>query len=113
MNDGSTDSPTINQETGETSLVPDPNATVPDATRLQLAELMDPCSSAEFAEVLGKSPKTVVDWCQERAYTHIPCFRLGNRWYHRPTELIRWLNGIRSGHIEFRRRPRNSAKKRR
>ena len=70
-----------------------------------LDQLPDPCSSAELAVILGKSPKTVVDWCQERAYTHIPCFRLGNRWYHRLPELIRWLNGIKSGLIEFRRKP--------
>lgn len=79
----------------------------------QLSTLSDPCTSAELAAVLGKSPKTMVDWCQERAYTHIPCFRLGNRWYHRVPELIRWLNGIKSGHLKFRRRPRSSAKKRR
>jgi len=72
----------------------------------------DPCSSAELASVLGKSPKTIVDWCQERAYTHIPCFRLGNRWYHRLPELIRWLNGIKSGQVEFRRKPRISENRR-
>jgi len=77
----------------------------------RLSALPDPCSSSELAAVLGKSPKTIVDWCQERAYTHIPCFRLGNRWYHRPTELMRWLNGIKSGHVEFRRKPRNSAER--
>ena len=80
--------------------------------RVQLASLPDPCSSAELAAVLGKSPKTLVDWCQERAYTHIPCFRLGNRWYHRVPELIRWLNGIKSGLIEFRRKPRISEERR-
>jgi hypothetical protein len=79
---------------------------------LQLSELTDPCSSAELASVLGKSPKTIVDWCQERAYTHIPCFRLGNRWYHRLPELIRWLNGIKSGQVEFRRKPRISENRR-
>ena len=79
---------------------------------LRLDQLPDPCSSAELAVVLGKSPKTVVDWCQERAYTHIPCFRLGNRWYHRVPELIRWLNGIKSGLIEFRRKPRISEERR-
>ena len=73
-----------------------------------LSSLPDPCSSAQLAAVLGKSPKTLVDWCQEREYTTIPCFRLGNRWYHRVPELIRWLNGIRSGQIEFHRRPRES-----
>ena len=76
--------------------------------RGQLSSLTDPCSSAELAAVLHKSPKTIVDWCQERAYTHIPCFRLGNRWYHRVPELMRWLNGIKSGQVEFRRRPRAS-----
>ena len=81
--------------------------------RAQIASLPDPCTSAALATVLVKSPKTIVDWCQERAYTHIPCFRLGNRWYHRVPELIRWLNGIKSGHLKFRRRPRSSAKKRR
>jgi len=80
--------------------------------RTGLASLADPCSSTDLAAALGKSPKTIVDWCQERAYTHIPCFRLGNRWYHRPTELIRWLNGIKSGQVEFRRKPRNSAERR-
>jgi len=79
---------------------------------LQLSELPDPCSSAELASVLGKSPKTIVDWCQERAYTHIPSFRLGNRWYHRLPELIRWLNGIKSGQVEFRRKPRISENRR-
>lgn len=80
--------------------------------RSELSGLSDPCSSAEFAAVLGKSPMTVVDWCQERAYTHIPCFRLGNRWYHRKAELMKWLNGIKSGQVEFRRKPRNSAERR-
>ncbi len=79
---------------------------------LRLSALPDPCSSAELAAVLGKSPKTIVDWCQERAYTHIPCFRLGNRWYHRLPELIRWLNGIKSGQVEFRRKPRISENRR-
>lgn len=78
----------------------------------ELSSLSDPCSSAELASVLGKSPKTVVDWCQERAYTHIPCFRLGNRWYHRKAELMKWLNGIKSGQVEFRRKPRISEKRR-
>ena len=75
--------------------------------RVQLTALPDPCTSTELAAVLGKSPKTIVDWCQERAYTHIPCFRFGNRWYHRLPELIRWLNGIKSGQVEFRRKPRH------
>lgn len=79
---------------------------------LQLSALPDPCTSTEVAAVLGKSPKTIVDWCQERAYTHIPCFRLGNRWYHRVPELMKWLNGIKSGQIEFRRRPRISENRR-
>ena len=83
------------------------------STGHQLSSLPDPCSSAQLAAVLGKSPMTLVDWCQERDFTHIPCFRLGNRWYHRVPELMRWLNGIKSGQIRFRRRPRNSAKNRR
>lgn len=86
-----------------------PIATNAPTTRTcQLSNLSDPCTSAELAAVLGKSPKTIVDWCQERAYTHIPCFRLGNRWYHRLPELNRWLNGIKSGQVEFRRKPRGS-----
>lgn len=80
--------------------------------RPNLSALPDPCCSAELAAVLGKSAKTIVDWCQERAYTHIPCFRLGNRWYHRVPELMKWLNGIKSGQVEFRRKPRNSAERR-
>ena len=80
--------------------------------RADLSRLADPCTSTELAAVLGKSPKTIVDWCQERAYTHLPCFRLGNRWYHRLPELIRWLNGIKSGQVEFRRKPRISAERR-
>ena len=78
-------------------------------SRSDLTRLADPCTSTELAGVLGKSPKTIVDWCQERAYTHIPCFRLGNRWYHRLPELMKWLNGIKSGQVEFRRKPRDSA----
>ncbi len=81
-------------------------------SRADLSRLADPCTSTELASVLGKSPKTIVDWCQERAYTRIPCFRLGNRWYHRPAELIRWLNGIKSGQVEFRRKPRISGERR-
>ncbi len=88
-----------------------PTSPAPENGPLRLSALPDPCSSAELAAVLGKSAKTIVDWCQERAYTHIPCFRLGNRWYHRPAELMRWLNGIKSGHVEFRRKPRNSAER--
>lgn len=80
--------------------------------RQDFSSLPDPCTSVQLAAALGKSAKTIVDWCQERAYTHIPCFRLGNRWYHRPAELIRWLNGIKSGQVEFRRKPRNSAERR-
>lgn len=80
--------------------------------RSDFSSLPDPCTSVQLAAALGKSPKTIVDWCQERAYTRIPCFRLGNRWYHRPAELIRWLNGIKSGQVEFRRKPRNSAERR-
>ena len=67
--------------------------------------LKDLCTSAELAEVLGKSPKTLVDWCEEKQFTGIPCFRLGNRWYHSVPELRRWLAAIKSGQIEFRRRP--------
>jgi len=77
-----------------------------------LDRLPDPCTSAQLAAVLAKSPKTIVDWCEERQYTLIPCFRLGNRWYHRVHELIRWLNGIKSGQVEFRRKPRISEKRR-
>ena len=84
----------------------------PPATRADLTRLSDPCTSTELAAVLDKSPKTIVDWCQERAYTHLPCFRLGNRWYHRLPELFRWLNGIKSGQVEFRRKPRISGKRR-
>lgn len=80
--------------------------------RFGMELLKDPCTSTELAAVLGKSPKTIVDWCQEREYTQIPCFRLGNRWYHRVPELIRWLNGVKSGQIEFRRKPRVSAERR-
>ena len=82
------------------------------SSRGDLSRLTDPCTSTELAAVRGKSPKTIVDWCQERAYTRIPCFRLGNRWYHRVPELIRWLNGIKSGQIEFRRKPRISGERR-
>lgn len=76
----------------------------------QLSSLPDPCTSAQLAAVLGKSPKTLVDWCQEREFTHIPCFRLGNRWYHRIAELVRWLNGIEGDRIDFRRRPRSASR---
>ena len=79
--------------------------------RYQLSSLPDPCTSAQLAEVLGKSPKTLVDWCQEREFTQIPCFRLGNRWYHHLPELIRWLNGIEGGRIDFRRRPRRAKRR--
>ena len=89
-----------------------PSSHAESCERARLASLPDPCSSAELAAVLGKSPKTIVDWCQERAYTHIPCFRLGNRWYHRLPELMKWLNGIKSGQVEFRRKPRISGKRR-
>ena len=80
--------------------------------RTDFSSLPDPCTSVQLAAALGKSPKTIVDWCQERAYTCIPCFRLGNRWYHRVPELTKWLNGIKSGQIEFRRKPRISGKRR-
>jgi hypothetical protein len=84
----------------------------PAAEAEGLGRLKDPCTSVDLARVLGKSPKTIVDWCQEKEYTQIPCFRLGNRWYHRLTELKRWLNGIKSGQIEFRRKPRTPAERR-
>lgn len=87
-----------------------PTEILPHSSRID--HLPDPCTSAELAAALRKSSKTIVDWCQERAYTHIPCFRLGNRWYHRVPELIRWLNGIKSGQVEFRRKPRISEKRR-
>ena len=112
MNDPSSESAYISHRAGRASHVPDSNGMQMDATRVQLADLADPCSSAELAAVLGKSPKTIVDWCQERDYTLIPCFRLGNRWYHRKAELMRWLNGIKSGQIEFRRKPRISGNRR-
>ncbi len=83
-----------------------------DPIVLGLDQLGDPCTSAALAAILGKSSMTIVDWCQEREYTRIPCFRLGNRWYHRLPELVRWLNGIKSGQIEFRRKPRVSAERR-
>ncbi|MHC4445084.1 MAG: helix-turn-helix domain-containing protein [Planctomycetota bacterium] len=82
------------------------------ASYCSLEQLGDPCSSAELARLLQRSPKTIVDWCQEREYTLIPCFKIGNRWHHRVAELKRWLNGIKSGQIEFRRAPRNSAERR-
>ena len=90
--------------------VPLAEAVAPNSSEvpLDLTSLPDPCTSAQLAAALGKSPKTLVDWCQERAYTHIPCFRLGNRWYHRVPELMRWLNGIKSGRVEFRRKPHGS-----
>ncbi len=50
---------------------------------------------------------TVVDWCQESDYTLIPCFKIGNRWYHSPGEVKRWLNGLKSGQVNFRRKPRS------
>ena len=93
----------------------DRQRSVADSTSVQrfaLDTLPDPCTSAQLAEALGKSPKTIVDWCQERAYTLIPCFQLGNRWYHRVPELVRWLNGVKSGRIEFRRKPRISQQRR-
>ena len=98
-------------ETNETSLDSSDltQLSPPPSPRADLTRLADPCTSTELAGVLGKSPKTIVDWCQERAYTHIPCFRLGNRWYHRLPELMKWLNGIKSGQVEFRRKPRDSA----
>ena len=69
--------------------------------------LRDPCTCDDLAAVLSKSPKTIVDWCQERAYTQLPCFKIGNRWFHRLAEVKRWLNGLKSGQIEFRRKPRS------
>jgi hypothetical protein len=75
--------------------------------KLRLVDLPDPCTSSDFARVIGKSPKTIVDWCQERDYTCLPCFKIGNRWYHRLAELKRWFNGVKSGQIQFRRKPRS------
>jgi hypothetical protein len=71
-----------------------------------LDDLRDPCPVDELAAALSKSPKTVVDWCQEREYTRIPCFKIGNRWYHRVPDVKRWLKGVQSGQVEFRRKPR-------
>ena len=70
-----------------------------------LDDLKDPCPAEDLAAALSKSPKTIIDWCQERLYTRLPCFKIGNRWYHRPAEVLRWLNGIKSGQVKFRRRP--------
>lgn len=98
----------FDQETGRQR----PVADLARPQRFTLDTLPDPCTSAQLAKALGKSPKTVVDWCQERDYTLIPCFRLGNRWYHRVPELVRWLNGVKSGRIEFRRKPRISRQRR-
>jgi len=104
----------MNESMDISSPLDDPTtAPVEAGTPQDLSSLTDPCTSAELARVLAKSPRTIVDWCQESEYTLIPCFRLGNRWYHRVPELVRWLNGIKSGHFKFRRKPRNSAKKRR
>ncbi len=72
-----------------------------------LDDLGDPCPAGDVAAALSKSPKTIIDWCQEREYTRIPCFKIGNRWYHRLPELKRWLKGIQSGQVEFRRKPRS------
>ena len=72
-----------------------------------LHNLKDPCTAVELAQALSKSTKTVIDWCQERRYTQIPCFKIGNRWYHRLPEVKRWLKGIQSGQVEFRRKPRS------
>lgn len=95
----------VEESPASTSAATDPNG------RPEFSALPDPCTAAELAAALGKSPKTIVDWCQERDYTLIPCFRLGNKWYHRKADLMRWLNGIKSGHVKFRRKPRKSAKK--
>ena len=72
-----------------------------------LDDLGDPCPANDLAAALSKSPKTIIDWCQERTYTRIPCFKIGNRWYHRLPEVKRWLKGIQSGQVEFRRKPRS------
>ena len=101
---------TVKRDGSEPSLPAAPSE--PRPAPLALNRLNDPCTAAELAAVLGKSQKTIVDWCQERAYTHIPCFRLGNRWYHRLPELMKWLNGIKSGQVEFRRKPRISGERR-
>ena len=98
----------FDQQPESQHLAPDP----PPVRPFSLDTLPDPCTSAQLARALGKSPKTVVDWCQERNYTQIPCFRLGNRWYHRVPELVRWLNGVKSGRIAFRRKPRISRTRR-
>ena len=112
MNDRATTPITRQQAVPASASVVHLYESTPETARVQLSDLPDPCTSTELAAVLGKSPKTIVDWCQERAYTHIPCFRLGNRWYHRVPELMRWLNGIKSGQVEFRRKPRVSAERR-
>ena len=72
-----------------------------------LNDLTDPCTASELAAALSRSPKTIIDWCQEKAYTRLPCFKIGNRWYHRPEEVKRWVRGIQSGQVEFRRKPRS------
>lgn len=97
-------------------LVPNEASNVDHTARVSapfdLDRLSDPCTSFELAAVLRRSPKTIVDWCQEREYTQIPCFKVGNRWHHRVTEVKRWLNGLKSGQVEFRRAPRTSAVRR-
>ena len=98
-----------NNKTAVTQITDDSSGSL---QRVDFAHLPDPCTSTQLAKALGKSPHTVIDWCQERDYTLIPCFRLGNRWYHNVPELVRWLNGIKSGRIEFRRKPRRSAERR-
>ena len=110
MNDNTVD--TTSNRSPQATQPDQPPANPPARGRGQLGNLPDPCTSAELAAVLGKSPKTIVDWCQERDYTLIPCFRLGNRWYHRVPELMKWLNGIKSGQVEFRRKPRNPSRRR-
>ena len=78
---------------------------------LSLTTLRDPCPSEDLAAALSKSSMTIIDWCQEREYTQLPCFKIGNRWYHRPAEVLRWLNGIKNGQVKFRRKPRSNTRR--
>ncbi len=40
-----------------------------------LDDLCDPCTSADLATALSKSPKTVIYWCQEREHDQIDANR--------------------------------------
>ena len=100
MSNGTEHQPTDRQTAGGAPGGVQPN-------RRGLEDLVDPCPANDLATALSKSPKTIIDWCQERDYTRIPCFKIGNRWYHRLPELKRWLKGIQSGQVEFRRKPRS------